>query len=57
MYLALPPLLGQRWGDALTRLRSFPLTTLKSPTLGMGSVGDVGRALGVTNSKVRNTDG
>lgn len=27
------------------------MTTLKSPTLGMGSVGDVARALGVNNSK------
>lgn len=44
---------GQRWGDALTRLRSYPLTALKSPTLGMKSVGDVARALGVSNSKVR----
>ncbi|CAM9564739.1 unnamed protein product [Ectocarpus sp. 12 AP-2014] len=41
----------ERWGDALTRLRSFPLTALKSPTLGMKSVGDVARALGVSNSK------
>lgn len=43
---------NQRWGDALTRLRSFPLTALKSPTLGLKSVGDVGRALGVDSSKV-----
>ncbi|CAM9444227.1 unnamed protein product [Ectocarpus sp. 6 AP-2014] len=41
----------ERWGDALTRLRSYPLTALKSPTLGMKSVGDVARALGVSNSK------
>eukprot|EP00903_Cladosiphon_okamuranus_P009538 g9085.t2 len=41
----------ERWGDALSRLRSYPLTTLKSPTLGMGSVGEVARALGVNNSK------
>lgn len=42
----------QRWGDALTRLKSFPLTALKSPTLGLGSVGDVARSLGVSKSKV-----
>ncbi|CAM9683862.1 unnamed protein product [Scytosiphon promiscuus] len=41
----------ERWGDALTRVRSYPLTTLKSPTLGMKSVGDVARALGVGNAK------
>eukprot|EP00752_Nemacystus_decipiens_P010220 g9107.t1 len=41
----------ERWGDALFRLRSYPLTTLKSPTLGMASVGDVARALGVNKSK------
>lgn len=49
------PWSAQRWGDALSRLRSYPLTTLKSPTLGMGSVGDVARALGVNNSKVRSS--
>lgn len=43
----------QRWGDALTRLKSFPLVALKSPTLGLGSVGDVARTLGVSKSRVR----
>ncbi|CAM9285454.1 unnamed protein product [Ascophyllum nodosum] len=41
----------ERWGDALTGLRSFPLKVLKSPTMGLGSVGDVARSLGVTKTK------
>lgn len=44
---------GKRWGDALTRLRGFPLNALKSPTLGLRSKGDVARSLGVSDSKVR----
>lgn len=47
--------MGKRWGDALTRLRGFPLKTLKSPTLGLKSKGDVARSLGVSDSKVRST--
>lgn len=43
---------GKRWGDALTRLRGFPLKALKSPTLGLRSKGDVARSLGVSDSKV-----
>eukprot|EP00904_Undaria_pinnatifida_P009928 jgi/Undpi1/6065/HiC_scaffold_20.g08550.m1 len=41
----------ERWGDALARLRGFPLKALKSPTLGLRSKGDVARSLGVSDSK------
>lgn len=44
---------GKRWGDALARLRGFPLKALKSPTLGLRSKGDVARSLGVSDSKVK----